>query len=157
MSDHNAKKGFACRDSISSPFPLMLLNWGIFMNCSVLAALQGLAMLGLFCELGVLVVRFLIGAHTSRWRRIIDSPVVEEAVDELTRAVIHEFVTGLWFSLITPDQEAPEELRILLNGVIAEVAQRAKRVNLITLLSKYASANPSILCSGVEFNISYYH
>lgn len=57
-------------------------------------------------------------------------------MDELTRAVIDEFVTSLWYTSITPDQEAPEELRLLLNGVIAEVAQRAKRVNLVTLLSK---------------------
>lgn len=62
-------------------------------------------------------------------------------MDELTRSVIGEFVTGLWYSSITPDQEAPEELRVLLNGVIAEVAYRAKRVNLMTLLSKYASVN----------------
>ena len=59
-------------------------------------------------------------------------------MDELTRCVINEWVTNLWYSSITPDQEAPEELRILINGVIAEVAQRAKRVNLITLLSRYS-------------------
>ena len=70
---------------------------------------------------------------------MIDSPVVEEAVDELTKAVIDEFITGLWYSSITPDLEAPEEVRILLNGVIAEVVQRAKRVNPVTLLSKYAT------------------
>lgn len=73
-----------------------------------------------------------------RWRHNINSPAVEAAVDELTRCVINEWVTNLWYSSITPDQEAPEELRILINGVIAEVAQRAKRVNLITLLSRYS-------------------
>lgn len=57
-------------------------------------------------------------------------------MDELTRCVIDEFITSLWYSSITPDQEAPEELRILLNGVIAEVAHRAKRVDLVTLLSR---------------------
>lgn len=72
----------------------------------------------------------------TRWRRQIDSLVVEKAVDELTRCVIDEFITSLWYSSITPDQEAPEELRILLNGVIAEVAHRAKRVDLVTLLSR---------------------
>lgn len=82
-----------------------------------------------------------MSVDTGRWRRIIDSPVVEEAVDQLTRCVIDEFVTSLWYSSITPDQEAPEELRILLNGVIAEVANRAKHVNLITLLSRYDSVN----------------
>lgn len=72
----------------------------------------------------------------NRWRHSFDSPAVEAAVDELTRKLIDEWVTNLWYSSVTPDQEAPEELRILINGVIAEVAQRAKRVNLITLLSK---------------------
>lgn len=57
-------------------------------------------------------------------------------MDELTRCVIDEFITSLWYSSITSDQEAPEELRILLNGVIAEVAHRAKRVDLVTLLSR---------------------
>ena len=88
----------------------------------------------MYCE-------FLISTSTNRWRRIINSPAVEEAVDGLSRAVVDEFITDLWYSSITPDQEAPEELRILLNGVIAEVAQRARRVNLTTLLSKYASVN----------------
>lgn len=36
------------------------------------------------------------------------------------------------------------ELRILINGVIAEVAQRAKRVNLITLLSRYGCSYLSL-------------
>ncbi|KAG0586098.1 hypothetical protein KC19_2G064000 [Ceratodon purpureus] len=72
----------------------------------------------------------------NRWRHSFDSPAVEAAVDEFTKSLIDEWVTNLWYSSITPDQEVPEELRILVNGVIAEVAQRAKRVNLITLLSK---------------------
>lgn len=59
-------------------------------------------------------------------------------MDLLTRSVIDEFVTNMWYASITPDQEALEELRILLNGVIAEIASRAKRVNLITLLSRYS-------------------
>lgn len=62
-------------------------------------------------------------------------------MDLLTRSVIDEFVTNMWYNSITPDQEVPEELRILLNGVIAEVASRAKRVNLITLLSRYPFVN----------------
>lgn len=58
-------------------------------------------------------------------------------MDELTRCVVNEWVTDLWYSSVTPDEDVPEELRILVNGVIAEVAQRARRVNLITLLSRY--------------------
>lgn len=72
-------------------------------------------------------------------------------MDQLTRCVIDEFVTSLWYSSITPDQEAPEELRILLNGVIAEVANRAKHVNLITLLSRYG---PSVYAVALNLNHS---
>lgn len=75
-------------------------------------------------------------AAANRWRHHFDSPAVEAAVDELTRSLIAEWVTNLWYSSVTPDQDAPEELRILMNGLISELAQRAKRVNLITLLSK---------------------
>lgn len=75
-------------------------------------------------------------AVVNRWRHQFDSPVVEAAVDDLTKGIIDEWVTNLWYSSVTPDREAPEELRILINGVVAEVAQRAKRVNLITLLSR---------------------
>ena len=77
-------------------------------------------------------------SHTAanRWRYSFDSPAVEAAVDDFSRSLINEWVTNLWYSSVTPDQEVPEELRTLINGVIAEVAQRAKRVNLITLLSK---------------------
>jgi sorting nexin-13 len=80
----------------------------------------------------------------NRWRHSFDSPIVEEAVDELTRCVVNEWVTNLWYSAITPDEDAPMELRILINGVIAEVAQRAKRVNLITLLSRYGCSYLSL-------------
>ncbi|XP_024394619.1 uncharacterized protein [Physcomitrium patens] len=65
-----------------------------------------------------------------------DSASVEAAVNELTRSLVDEWVTNLWYSSVTPDEEAPEELRIFMNGMIGEVAQRVKRVNLITLLSQ---------------------
>ncbi|XP_024400310.1 uncharacterized protein [Physcomitrium patens] len=77
-------------------------------------------------------------SHTAanRWRHYFNSPAVEAAVDEFTRSLIDEWVTNLWYSSVTSDEEAPEELRILINGMIGVVAQRVKRVNLITLLSR---------------------
>lgn len=74
-------------------------------------------------------------------------------MDQLTRCVVDEFVTSLWYSSITPDEEVPEELRILLNGVIAEVANRAKHVNLITLLSRYHSVNLLFMLQSINLII----
>lgn len=59
----------------------------------------------------------------------------------LTGAYIDELITSLWHSSLTPDQEAPEELRNLLSGATAEVAHRAKRGDLVTLLSRSGAAN----------------
>lgn len=74
-----------------------------------------------------------------RWSGSFDSSAVETAVDELTKSVVDEWITNLWYSAITSDQEAPKELHILIKGVIAEIAQRTKHVNLITLLSRLVS------------------
>ncbi|KAL2633125.1 hypothetical protein R1flu_004604 [Riccia fluitans] len=64
------------------------------------------------------------------------APEVEAALNDLTKTVVQEWVTGLWFSSLSSDHEFPDELQALINGVLAEVAQRAKRVNLITLLTQ---------------------
>jgi sorting nexin-13 len=71
-----------------------------------------------------------------RWRHNIDSPSVEVAVDELTKCLIDEWVTNLWYSSLTPDQEFPEELRLLINNVIGELARRVKRVDLMALICR---------------------
>ncbi|BBN06005.1 sorting nexin-13 [Marchantia polymorpha subsp. ruderalis] len=70
------------------------------------------------------------------WRRGVEAPEVEAALSDLTKSVVSEWVTNLWFSSISSDQEFPDELMALINGVLGEVAQRAKRVNLITLLTQ---------------------
>lgn len=71
-----------------------------------------------------------------RWRHNIDSPSVEVAVDELTKCLIDEWVTNLWYSSLTPDQEFPEELRLLINNVIGELARRVKRVDLMAFICR---------------------
>jgi sorting nexin-13 len=58
------------------------------------------------------------------------------AVDELTKCLIDEWVTNLWYSSLTPDQEFPEELRLLINNVIGELARRVKRVDLMALICR---------------------
>ncbi|GBG81704.1 hypothetical protein CBR_g32698 [Chara braunii] len=72
------------------------------------------------------------------WRQAINAPAVEAAIDDLMRAVLDEFVTNLWYRSFTPDQDATEELRLLLNTAIGEIAKRVKKVNLISLLARDA-------------------
>lgn len=71
-----------------------------------------------------------------KWKRNIDSPVVEVAVDEFTQKIVQEFVTDLWYSSITPDQEVPEQIRLVINDVIGEISQRVRHINLIDLLTR---------------------
>lgn len=72
------------------------------------------------------------------WKRNIDSPVVEAAVNEFTQKIVQEFVTDLWYSSITPDQEVPEQIRMVINDVIGEISQRVRHINLIDLLTRSA-------------------
>ncbi|KAJ4749724.1 Sorting nexin-13 [Rhynchospora pubera] len=70
------------------------------------------------------------------WRKKVNSPPVEAAIEKFTRHIISEWVTDLWYSRITPDKEGPEELISLVNSVLGEVASRARDVNLINLLTR---------------------
>ncbi|CAA6665972.1 unnamed protein product [Spirodela intermedia] len=70
------------------------------------------------------------------WRRKVDSPVVEAAIDQFTRHLVSEWVTDLWYARITPDKDGPEELVHIMNNVLGEVSCRAKEINLINLLTR---------------------
>uniref|UniRef100_A0A6M2F561 PX domain-containing protein n=1 Tax=Populus davidiana TaxID=266767 RepID=A0A6M2F561_9ROSI len=72
----------------------------------------------------------------SDWRRKVNSPVVEDAIDHLTRHLVSEWVADLWYSRLTPDKEGPEELVQLMNGVLGEFSSRMRNVNLIDLLTR---------------------
>ncbi|KAI5602598.1 hypothetical protein BDE02_01G165500 [Populus trichocarpa] len=72
----------------------------------------------------------------SDWRRKVNSPVVENAIDHLTRHLVSEWVADLWYSRLTPDKEGPEELVQLMNGVLGEFSSRMRNVNLIDLLTR---------------------
>ncbi|KAJ1388779.1 Sorting nexin, C-terminal [Sesbania bispinosa] len=65
------------------------------------------------------------------WRTKVNSPVVEDAIDHFTRHLISEWVTDLWYSRITPDKEGPEELVLIINGVLGEISGRMRNINLI--------------------------
>lgn len=75
----------------------------------------------------------------SAWRVKVDSPVVEAAIDQLTRHLISEWVTDLWYSRLTTDKDGPEELVGIINGALAEISSRAREINLIDLLTRCVS------------------
>ncbi|KHG17215.1 Sorting nexin-13 [Gossypium arboreum] len=86
------------------------------------------------------------------WRRKVNSPVVENAIDQFTRHVISEWVTDLWYSRLTPDKEGPEELVQIINGVFGELADRMRNINLVDLLTRDLI---NLFCSHLElFRIS---
>ncbi|KAK8608454.1 hypothetical protein V6N13_023877 [Hibiscus sabdariffa] len=81
------------------------------------------------------------------WRIKVNSPVVENAIDQFTRHLISEWVTDLWYSRLTPDKEGPEELVQILNGVLGELSDRFRNINLINLLTRDLI---NLFCSHLE-------
>ncbi|KAK6148848.1 hypothetical protein DH2020_016373 [Rehmannia glutinosa] len=75
-------------------------------------------------------------SERSDWKRKVNSPVVEDAIDQFSRHIVSEWVTDLWYSRITPDRQAPEEIVLIMNGVIGEISSRMRNVNLIDLLTR---------------------
>ncbi|XP_057465068.1 uncharacterized protein LOC130754828 isoform X2 [Actinidia eriantha] len=72
----------------------------------------------------------------SDWRRKVNSPVVEDALNQFTRHIVYEWVTNLWYSRLTADRQGPEELVQIMNSVVGEISSRARNVNLIDLLTR---------------------
>ncbi|KAK5770662.1 uncharacterized protein LOC108461126 [Gossypium arboreum] len=71
-----------------------------------------------------------------KWKRKIDSPMVEAALNELIDKILRDFVVDLWYSEITPDREAPELMRDVILDAIGEISGRAKEINLVDLLTR---------------------
>ncbi|KAK4395252.1 hypothetical protein Sango_1679500 [Sesamum angolense] len=90
---------------------------------------------------------FRILAKRSDWKRKVNSPVVEDAIDQFTRHIVSEWVTDLWYSRITPDRQGPEELVLIMNGVLGEISSRMRNINLIDLLTRDIV---NILCIRLE-------
>ncbi|KAL3351975.1 hypothetical protein AABB24_020193 [Solanum stoloniferum] len=72
----------------------------------------------------------------STWRKKVNSPAVEEAIDHFTRHIVSEWVTDLWYSRITSDTQGPEELVQIMNGVLGEISCRMRTINLIDLITR---------------------
>ncbi|CAA0807570.1 Unknown protein [Striga hermonthica] len=71
-----------------------------------------------------------------KWKRKIDSPVVEAAIEDFVNKLLHDFVIDLWYSDITPDKEAPELIHGIVMDVLGEVSARVKELNLVDLLTR---------------------
>ncbi|OUZ99956.1 Phox homologous domain [Macleaya cordata] len=78
----------------------------------------------------------VVAHEKTNWRRKVNSPVVEAAIDQFSRHLISEWVTDLWYSRLTPDKDGPEELVQIINGVLGEISSRAREINLIDLLTR---------------------
>ncbi|KAL0386994.1 UNVERIFIED_CONTAM: hypothetical protein Sradi_2581200 [Sesamum radiatum] len=74
--------------------------------------------------------------RAKKWKRNIDSPVIEAAIEDFINKILHDFVLDLWYSDITPDKEAPELIRAIIMDVLGEVSGRIKEVNLVDLLTR---------------------
>lgn len=82
----------------------------------------------------VVETKHLLGK--SEWRRKVNSPVVEDAIDQFTKHIVAEWVTNLWYSRITPDKQGPDELVLIINSVLGELSSRMRNINLIDLLTR---------------------
>lgn len=71
-----------------------------------------------------------------KWKRKVDSPIVEAAMEEFVNKLLQDFVTDLWYSDITPDKEAPQLIRAVIMDVLGEISGRVKEINLIDLLTR---------------------
>ncbi|KAJ0441255.1 putative Phox domain, sorting nexin, PX domain superfamily [Helianthus annuus] len=71
-----------------------------------------------------------------KWKRKIDSPVVEAALEDFVNKLLQEFVLDLWYSDITPDKEAPQLIHAIIMDIFAEVSIRVKDINLVDLLTR---------------------
>ncbi|KAI3675269.1 hypothetical protein L1987_84857 [Smallanthus sonchifolius] len=70
-----------------------------------------------------------------KWKRKIDSPVVEAALEDFVKKVLQEFVLDLWYADITPDKEAPQLIHAIIMDVLAEISIRVRDMNLVDLLT----------------------
>ncbi|XP_022864206.1 uncharacterized protein LOC111384179 isoform X1 [Olea europaea var. sylvestris] len=72
----------------------------------------------------------------SKWKRNINSPAVEAAMQDFIKKLLQDFVVNLWYSDITPDKEVPELIHAIIMDVLGEVSGRVKEVNLVELLTR---------------------
>ncbi|KAM7251268.1 hypothetical protein ACFE04_023151 [Oxalis oulophora] len=72
----------------------------------------------------------------AKWKRKLDSPLVEAALNDLIDKILRDFVVDLWYSEITPDKEFPELIRATILDAVGEISGRVKEINLVDLLTR---------------------
>ncbi|BFG41683.1 hypothetical protein CerSpe_279580 [Prunus speciosa] len=87
-------------------------------------------------QLSVNDPRLSTGPPPPRWKRKIGSPIVEDAMRDFIDKILKDFVIDLWYSDITPDKEAPEQIRVIIMDALGEVSGRVKEINLVDLLTR---------------------
>ncbi|KAM1106238.1 hypothetical protein ACFX13_003178 [Malus domestica] len=80
--------------------------------------------------------RLSTGPPLPKWKRKIGSPIVEDAMKDFIDKLLKDFVIDLWYSDITPDKEAPEQIRAIIMDALGEVSGRVKEINLVDLLTR---------------------
>ncbi|KAK2632956.1 hypothetical protein EUGRSUZ_L00818 [Eucalyptus grandis] len=55
-----------------------------------------------------------------KWKRKIDSPIVEAAMTEFIDKILRDFVIDLWYTDITPDRDFPEHIRAIIVDALGE-------------------------------------
>ncbi|KAK7308559.1 hypothetical protein VNO77_42176 [Canavalia gladiata] len=71
-----------------------------------------------------------------KWKKKIDSPVVEAALNDFIDLILKDFVINMWYADISPDMEFPEQIRNLIMDALAEVSVRVKEINIVDLLTR---------------------
>ncbi|EXB63666.1 hypothetical protein L484_027008 [Morus notabilis] len=87
-------------------------------------------------QLSVNDSRLSTAPNLQKWKRKIDSPIVEAAIDDFIDKILKDFVVDLWYGDITPDKEFPEQKRAIIMDAIGEVSGRIKEINLVDLLTR---------------------
>ncbi|PQM35976.1 uncharacterized protein Pyn_38921 [Prunus yedoensis var. nudiflora] len=87
-------------------------------------------------QLSVNDPRLSTGPPPPRWKRKIGFPIVEDAMRDFIDKILKDFVIDLWYSDITPDKEAPEQIRVIIMDALGEVSGRVKEINLVDLLTR---------------------
>ncbi|CAJ2674248.1 unnamed protein product [Trifolium pratense] len=70
-----------------------------------------------------------------KWKKKIDSPAVEAALNDFIDLILKDFVINMWYADITSDGEFPEQIRDLIMDALAEVSVRVKEINIVDLLT----------------------
>lgn len=70
------------------------------------------------------------------WMEMVGCDELVKSWDEFSRLVTKDFITDLFYSYITPDDELPANTVRALHNVLGELALRTRHVNIASLILK---------------------